>query len=303
MLRPRASLLLICLLAHQTGCAWYIVESSYSGDRRLPPPKVTHAPDEGSAGRDRLTVALQAPDSCADNVVGKGPTGINPDWEFLGSDCAVELAQLERALVAQGYRVVSWSAIHEMGKGEKPLTPLEAAARLKANVVFQVNSLGIKPVARGPDEKWTRQFYRSSSTGTKGLRINVTEVRARDLELLAKQNEKVRVPPSTLMGVSLNATAVAVDSGEAFWFYEWTGVQPADLSPVVSFLARCGIEDYMPCEDRSRRPRRGRSGGTELLPTDDLAPQQKAEETYLDLVDIVVDDLIRSFRERRQARR
>src|SRR6185503_3510084 len=86
------------------------------------------------------TVGFRAPDTCFTQTAGRATGATQSSGTILTTECAVWLAELERAVSNEGYRVISWDVLQ---RAERSGTGsiYEAAKRLGADLVFILNSL------------------------------------------------------------------------------------------------------------------------------------------------------------------
>lgn len=281
---------------------WYLVESHYqAGGLSEPPPEITATPTYRAELPKLVSIAISAPDKCADRSSAETTGEAKSAGELLRTTCGVEMAELERALVRAGYRVISWNAIRQMVVHEENVTPLKAARSLGANVLLQVNSMERSTAFPGHEERWEREFFESDRSGTKGPLTKVPEERARALEQVIRPLE-VAAGPREQLSVSVNGTAVLTATGEAIWFYAWT--HHRDLIDSTSntrqlvvcqrkLRGRCLPWTMLPAQAAqvSSAPRSGSSGSVSV-------PQRTASEIdalYYQLIREVVADLAFRF--------
>lgn len=301
---PAVSIWILNALALSACHPWYLVESTYdfATHEDKPPAVVRSAGYHKLAGRT-LTVALSAPDQCADRSSAEATGHARSTGRLLQTTCGVEMAELERELVKAGYRVISWSALRQVVSVKKQVTALEAAQRLKADVLFQVNSLERSVLKPGQQQKWRRTFYESDPTGTKGPVAHVSEERAVALERGVVSQEPVI--PAERVSVTVDLTAVLVDSGETIWFYKGTHSERPDASLTISHLFECNRRHLSYCILREPRRMQAAGGGDttmdtrrsggESLRVDPPEPADQVAAQYYGLVGRAVSDLVREF--------
>ncbi len=286
-----------CLL----GChPWYLVESEFHGATRSEaPPEIALTPAYSAAAVPGITVALSAPDHCANRSSANATGETTLTEAVLSTTCGVEMAELERSLVNAGYRVISWSVVRQTVLHGDGITPLAAARNHGAKVLFQVNSLEQSLITPGRDVQWDRRFFDSDSDGVKGLPASVPEERARSLESGVKTLELIATPGEQV-SVTMNATAVLVETGEAIWFYTWTHSEPSEGTVATSQLFICNRRNLSRCLPRepelraaSSPPPRSGSQGSLASPPRSASAVQAA---YYHLVQEVVHDLVTRFR-------
>lgn len=228
------------LLGVLSGCAQnYIVKSRLVETTRLEKrPDVTPARSYASVLKRTKTVALRAPDGCANEGAAQARGESSTTGGILQTDCGVEMSELERALARIGYSVVSWDAIRKMVKFEK-ITPVAASRRLGADVLFMINSLERTRTDLGTNARWEREFLAADSRGESLGRVGVPESRALQLERLMMGPEQALLPGARL-SATINVSAVDVRTGRTIWFYEWTHAEPMGKDVRTQALIRCG---------------------------------------------------------------
>jgi hypothetical protein len=238
--RHLSGLLTVMILLIPIGChPWYLVESSYQKvGLTEDPPEITTTREYQTHRGKALSVAIDAPDRCADQSSTEATGEATSAAELLRATCGVEMAELERALARAGHRVISWEAVREMVLHKAEVTSLEAARNLGAEVLLHVNSLEHSISEPGFDERWNRRFYKSDNKGTKGPLAEVPELRAQALEKGMRTSE-LRAVPLGRVSASIDATVVLVSSGEAIWFYRWTHSQAFESKITARQLFEC----------------------------------------------------------------
>lgn len=297
---------LVLLATSLSAChPWYMVESKYSfstyGER---PPEVVRAPGYYKLSHLDLTVAVSAPDECADRSSAETTGEAQTAGKLLQTKCGVEMAELERALVKEGYRVISWSALRQMALGNSQVSPLEAAQKLNADVLFQVNSLERSIAKPGQGQEWKRPFYESDSTGATGPVAHVEEQRAQALEKGVLPNEAVVT--AERVSVTVNVTAVLVRTGETIWFFNATNSDRPAGSLTTTQLFQCNRRDLSYCvpqrpesqdgeEDTTETENVRRRSGGESVSQQPGEDADKATARYYQLVRATLGDVVREF--------
>lgn len=186
------------------GChPWYLVESrGASVDLQEKRPEITQSGDSTLLPK-RFKIALLAPDTCAPRSWAEGSGEAKTRERLLQTNCGVAMAELERALVQQGWSVSSWKAVDQLVRADR-ISALQAAQKLGARVILQVNSLERSEQYPLKDLNWDTQFYESDRTGRKGGLAPVPEQRAQALESgLKKQQEQIREFMTPRVGASI----------------------------------------------------------------------------------------------------
>jgi hypothetical protein len=288
-------------LVFLVGCnPWYLVESEFHGvTLEEKPPEIARTVAHHAAVMPGITVALSAPDRCANQSAATATGEATLTGDVLGTTCGVEMADLERSLVKAGYRVISWSVVSQTVRHGEGITTLDAARKHGAKVLFQVNSLERSVVNRGSELQWERRFFESGPDGTKGPVASVPEERALALERGVEPLEAAVEPPRQV-SVTMNATAILVETGEAIWFYTWTHSDKSEGTVVTSQLFECHRRHLFRCLPKvvqsppvSSPPPRSGSKGSLSTPPQSADPIDAA---YYRLVQEVVQDLVAKFR-------
>jgi hypothetical protein len=97
------------------------------------------------------------------------------------------------------------------------------------------------------------------------------------------------------MSVTVNATAILVENGEAIWFYGWTHFEESSGSVSTAQLFECHPRHFSRCfarEAEASKVRGERAGGRGLVSS--LSPGP-VDALYYRLVREVVDDLVGRF--------
>jgi hypothetical protein len=229
------SLLLVVL----AGCSKnYIVMSRLVEKTRIEAPAdVTPSRSFASVLKRTKTVALRAPDSCANEGAAKARGESSSAGGILQTDCGVEMSELERGLARAGFNVVSWDAIRKMVKYDN-ITPVAASRRLGADVLFMINSLERTRTDVGMNARWQREFHAANARGESQGSTAVAESRAMKLEALMASPEQALTPGARL-SATVNVSAVNVKTGQTIWFYEWTHAEPMAKDVRTQALIQC----------------------------------------------------------------
>ncbi len=147
------------------------------------------------------------------------------------------MAELERALTQAGYIVSSWRALANDMTAHQ-VTAMEAAKKLGAEVLFQVNALERVTTPRGEGGNWNRTFYLSNQCGTPLNPAILEERDATPLRAKAMEREEKALQDKKLLGATLNVNAVMVETGQTIWFYQWTKFDTARPPITVRVLSQ-----------------------------------------------------------------
>lgn len=273
---------------------WYLVESTYDPDPEALAAEIVRTPTYRRMLSRIAAVAVSAPSRCAPlsptEATAEGGALVDDlgDSPLRKSECGIELAEFERALVRSGYRVISWDAVNQMVV-HGYLTPLEAARGLGADVLFQLNAL--ERVQIPDDEGWQRAVYTSNAKGIKGAPATVPAERERAIAKAMRSREKARIP-SGQVAISIDLTAVMTRNGEAIWFYEAVHRMPVDASRPVTQLFVCNRKVLSRCIPR-KTP--GRPTAPAAVAASTSAREQR-EEAYAGLLRDSLEIVVAEFR-------
>jgi hypothetical protein len=195
------------------------------------PRDVTCTPQYLTALSRVTTVAVRAPDSCVAKAASERTGQAQKTEEILRTTCGVEMAEIERALTRQGYVVTSWRDLASMVATDK-LAAKDAALKLNAEVLFQVNSLE-KVILRPEQARWERTYLASDSRGEPGAKAELSEAEEEALRAASSQAEKT-VLERAPAGAMLDINAILVQSGQTIWFYRWARAQRPERTDSVA---------------------------------------------------------------------
>lgn len=309
----RQFLLIFTLCA--AGCSNYYVIRSESTVNALkdPRPEVIETPTYRATVTTVRTVALRAPDSCVSRTADAS-TGSGQSREtIMQTACGVEMAQIERGLAKKGYRVISWTVLNrEMNTVGQTRSPIEVAAKLGAEVLFQINSLEKSRKNIGGTAKWDRVVYMSDRSGELKSKQPVTQATWNYLgPTFFEPMEQAYA--LNRRAVTLDASAVLVRTGESMWYYKWSHAEPYDNASAPSQFLGCrdggnlGSKKESPERDfnqcQARRfpkqltnkvpvPATAQQTGQMSIPA---TPADPDSALFTQLLDDVITDLIKSF--------
>lgn len=213
------------LLSLLSGCTTFVLARAQLVDVA---PEVTASPTSARYSSSRQ-VALAAPDSCA----GAAAQAI------VHTACGVEMAEVERALKRSGFSVSSWKNLYDMVTIEH-LTPIAAAKKLNADVLFQVNVLQRIVFQPNSGPQWRRVFLQSDKYGAAGAPVDLSQDdKDTILSLLAVEEYNV-VARGQVVGVMLDIDALAVSTGESMWSYRAQRFNSRAVGATLSVLMHRG---------------------------------------------------------------
>lgn len=252
------------------------------------------------------TLAVRAPDSCRSDsteaTTGK-TTGLT---SVVQTTCGLRLAELERALVGAGYRVISWDSLNRLERSRN-ISPYVAAAELGADAVVLVNNLDTTKVETGKKDSLAMKYALASPDGEKRGDVDLNQGTRRHLDDMVVQRF-VRTDAHGNIGASatLDATVVFVKSGEALWFYRRTRTRGFENREQASFLFR-GRQNTSRGERSTYRPVAARPSETDhseravfrSQETGSRSKEQRVDlfkEVEVELVREVTTDFVERFR-------
>lgn len=244
---------------------------------------VTCSPQYASSRANLTVVALRAPDSCTDKAASTQTGKAQQTEEVLRTRCGVEMAEVERALTRQGYVVTSWRDLASMVTSDK-LAAKDAALKLNAQVLFQVNSL--EKVKLPPeDARWERSFYVSDKQGDEGVSANLDEKGKQALRELVAPKEK-EILERAPFGAMLDVSAVSAQTGQTIWFYRWAKGQPVSRDEgSAHLLARRSDARWLKVD----------AEGESATPIPAAATGKEDDTRYFTLLRDVVSDFANEF--------
>lgn len=198
-------------------------------------PEVTDTPRYRAELPNVRTVALQAPSECVSQTAANATGQAAATGTVVKTYCGVEMGELERALTKQGFVVQSWSTLASMVQ-EHRITPAQAAGKLGAQVLFQVNSLERVQGEPARGARWERRFYKSDDQAAQGEPMELPENERQVLRAMVSQRED-RVLTGTRLGAMLDVNAILVSTGQTIWFYRWQKLDTGDMTTSLKALA------------------------------------------------------------------
>ncbi|NRA32741.1 MAG: hypothetical protein HRU17_05310 [Polyangiaceae bacterium] len=299
-MRMFRSLVALSVALAGTACAprspWLLVRSQASHTSEQSSPEVTETPRYLELLPRIRSIAVQAPDYCANRSAVASTGAARSAGTVLSTNCGVAMGELERAFVKAGYRVISWRALRSMVDSTQ-VTPSVAAQKLGAEILFQINSLQKVKVQPRVQYRWDRQFLGMDKHGRRlnGEGVLLSEQEGADLISMISPHE-IEMGRATRLGAALDAVAMTADSGEALWFYRWTMFEPVDETRTVEVQAVKGKRGW---EKRHviypRSP--GAEGGPQQHESASLAARagNREDQKYYGLMQQVVQNFVKSF--------
>ncbi len=202
---------------------YYVVESTHDvAIVDIKPDVITTSTYKKYKNRIK-TIAVRAPEVCSNDSL-KSNSSIKTD-AVLSSKCGQAMSVLERELVKNGYRVISWKVIASRSENK---AALELAKLHKAELLLQINSLDRTIDVTDKSSKWTDTFYNADTRGNKQDIATVGSEQAKAMldNSLTKAQTKERASIfGEQPGASIDVTATLVKNAESVWFYKWTKLE------------------------------------------------------------------------------
>lgn len=211
------------------------------------------------------TIGLQFPDHNCKTESAAQATGQSRSADaIMGTQCGVWLAELERALTDQRYKVISWSAIRQE-QDTKRVSTYEAARNLGADVVFVVNSMETSDIKRNSAAGRRTAYFRSDSMGVKGNKLALEQSEREPLKrFVSRSSGRGALDGIVGWAGTLDVTAVRASTGESIWFFRHSISKPRATQSGMRFLFRKpaaaaaytpvrpgGLPEQVQVEDRS----------------------------------------------------
>jgi hypothetical protein len=184
--------------------------------------------------RDRPSykrLAIRAPESCMDQSHGQisGVRNGRSGGTILQTRCGVWFSELEKALVKEGFEVISWDLLIQGGSGRSGdggangnREIYKRANELGADVVFMVNSLEITEAGIGENADSEYRFFNSDPTGAqRGPASLITKLQKQLVKFIKERtssNTREATGQVDLMSI-LDVTAIVPATGQTVWFY------------------------------------------------------------------------------------
>jgi hypothetical protein len=290
----------------------------YTGQRTTggnSPAEISGTPTYQSERTKWKSVALRVPNNCATETAAKVTGAASSSQAILESSCGVWLKELEAALSREGYRVVSWDALHR-AESAGDMSTYQIAQKLGVDVVFLINSLEPTPQALADSGEQKLAFFQSNAVGDPLAKAQLDPARSKWLvDFVRKRVDASKAEASgvTAHAAMLDLTAITATSGEAMWFYRraLTGLPKAlKDSDAMSFLFAYkpsatvpGLEHWWPVAPANQvqaipeapAPPELQSEVT-LTSSASGGPEDEARAIKLELVRTVVKDFVHSFK-------
>jgi hypothetical protein len=260
--------------------------------------EVTKTPRYSNIVSQIHSVALSAPSSCANQSASSATGSASNTGDVVKTRCGVEMAEIERALVRQGFTVYSWNMVNNAIIANSHESATAVAKRLGAQVLFQVNSLERVIMIPGRDAQIDHNFQNSNASGESLGPLKLDEQKISKINAIIGTDELKRLPSATRLGAMLDINAVDSATGQTIWFYRWSKHEDSSKKILAKYLLQCWdywapwcmIEEGQisePKNESQSRVRRlfedtiGRKGSTEVATfSTDSHPASEQEATF-----------------------
>ncbi|MFA4918089.1 MAG: hypothetical protein WC581_02420 [Thermodesulfovibrionales bacterium] len=284
----------------QSGCTGNFVlvqsnaiETTKSGNLA----EVTVTPRYSKMVSQIKSVALNAPSSCANKSASEVTGAAEGKGDVVKTLCGVEMAEIERALVRQGYTVYSWNMLNNLIGTN--MTAIEGAKKLGAQVLFQVNSLERVKLSPGRDVRLEHGFFESTKYGDRLGAVGFDENRISNLKDVIGANEIKQLSFAKRLGAMLDISAIDTETHQTIWFYRWNNQEDTSKNAIARYLVECNWrgcnpKDIESHDDEKVKSSEKRSSGVENLSID-ARPASEQDAIYFGLLRDVTADFVKRF--------
>ena len=265
--------------------------------------EVTKTPRYSNIVSQINSVALSAPSSCANQSAASATGSAANTGDIVKTLCGVEMAEIERALVRQGFTVYSWNMVNNAIIANRHEGAAAVAKRLGAQVLFQVNSLERVIMTPGRDARIEHNFQNSNASGESLSPLKLDEQQINKINAIIVADELKRLPSAKRLGAMLDINAVDSATGQTIWFYRWSKHEDSSKSVFAKYLLQCWdywgpwcrIEKGQIPEPES--PKKGSEKlSTEVATfTTDPRPASEQDVIYFELLRDVTVDFVKRF--------
>lgn len=301
-----------------TGCSsFYVVSSKYvTNSQEQQPAEITATKAYYENFNKVVTVAVRAPDSCSNKTADQASGGASSQSAVLKTTCGVEMAEIEKALAKANYKVVSWKRVLAYETAQvRPTADVANAAdgvnaadvsnaanvskSLGADVLFQINSLEKSQKILGKDARWERQYFKSDARATILGEQSFADaernfIKHRFLGPIEQQYNPVS------LAVTLDASAIWVESGQAIWYYRWTRAsEPSKKGSTNALLLSCPKNIYTCIPKRISNDKTASgvvlaAGESEAISVSEK-PEDIESARYAELLKEVISNFVQSY--------
>ena len=201
--------------------------------------EVTRTPRYSNMVSQIHSVALSAPSSCANQSASSATGSAANTGDVVKTRCGVEMAEIERALVRQGFTVYSWNMVNNAVSANSHEDAPALAKRLGAKVLFHVNSLERVIMTPGREAQIEHNFQNSNASGESLSPLKLDEQQINKIKAIIGTDELKRLPSSKRLGAMLDINAVDSATGQTIWFYRWSKHEDSSKKNLAKYLLQC----------------------------------------------------------------
>jgi hypothetical protein len=265
--------------------------------------EVTKTPRYSNIVSQIHSVALSAPSSCANQSAASATGSAANTGDIVKTLCGVEMAEIERALVRQGFTVYSWNMVNNAILANRQESAAAVAKRLGAQVLFQVNSLERVIMTPGRDAQIEHNFQNSSASGESLSPLKLDEQQISKINAIIGTDELKRLPSSKRLGAMLDINAVDSATGQTIWFYRWSKHEDSSKKILAKYLLQCWDywgpwcrieEGQIPEPESPKNESQKRSTEVATFSTDPR-PASEQDVIYFELLRDVTVDFVKRF--------
>jgi hypothetical protein len=275
-----------------SGCSWtYLTVKSDVANSTIASPgsDIVQTSDYLKRFENVKKVAFRAPDSCVQSLESNS-TGSAINKQLVSARCGVVMAELEKALVKAGYDVYSWKSINGLVYNNSEATYVDAAKKLGAEILFEVNSLEQKTIPT--QSKFNRKYLESNSRGKIIGDIAISEDELKQINKLVTENEQANAYRIRRVGAMIDINAVDVTNSKKIWFYQWSKPSRESLGATMNtyFAGRGGKwKLWTPSGINSKETNSTADGASSTT------QKEAVDAIYFRLVREVINDFINAF--------
>lgn len=249
------------------------------------------------------SVALSAPSSCANQSASSATGSAANTGDVVKTRCGVEMAEIERALVRQGFTVYSWDMLDKAINANKTENAITIVKKLGAQVLFQVNSLERVIMTPGHDAQIEHNFQNSNASGESLSPLKLDEQQINKINAIIGTDELKRLPSAKRLGAMLDINAVDSSTGQTIWFYRWSKHEDSSKKILAKYLLQCWDywgpwcrieEGQIPEPESPKNESQKRSTEMATFSTDPR-PASEQDVIYFELLRDVTVDFVKRF--------
>jgi len=263
--------------------------------------EVTKTPRYSKIVSQVNSVALSAPSSCANQSASSATGSAANTGDVVKTRCGVEMAEIERALVRQGFTVYSWNMVNNAFIANKTEDVTKVAKKLGAQVLFQVNSLERVIMTPGRDALIEHNFQNSNKSGESLSPLKLDEQQINKINAIIGADELKRLPSAKRLGAMLDINAVDSETGQTIWFYRWSKHEDNSKNIFARYLLQCwdswGPWCMIQEEQVQDSPKNVPEKSSQVVATysTDARPASEQDVIYFELLRDVTADFVKRF--------